>query len=163
MFAWEKYSLSTEQINTIWAASRQNQQNDCAPSEDSEQPGHPPSLVRVLVVRMKKAWVLSYPSKVVRRLIRLPSLIWVFAGCICHFVGFLMGWLILWICFKTTLYSPLIMPRKITFYVVICRRTRKIELYNKMHRLSPIERQKHAETKFPDFSMTFPWPNSVFH
>ena len=32
----------------------------CAPSEDSDQPGHPPSLIRVFTVRMKKAWVLSY-------------------------------------------------------------------------------------------------------
>ena len=27
-----------------WVPSRQNQQNDCAPSEDSDQPGHPASL-----------------------------------------------------------------------------------------------------------------------
>ena len=33
----------------------------CAPSEDSDQPGHPPSLIRVFAVRMKKAWVLSNP------------------------------------------------------------------------------------------------------
>ena len=33
----------------------------CASSEDSDQPGHPPSLIRVFAVRMKKAWVLSYP------------------------------------------------------------------------------------------------------
>ena len=33
----------------------------CAPSEDSNQPGHLPSLIRVFAVRMKKAWVLSYP------------------------------------------------------------------------------------------------------
>ena len=32
-----------------------------APSEDSDQPGHPPSLIRVFAVRMKKHWVLSYP------------------------------------------------------------------------------------------------------
>ena len=32
----------------------------CAPSEDSDQPGHPPSLIRVFAVRLKKAWVLSY-------------------------------------------------------------------------------------------------------
>ena len=32
----------------------------CAPSEDSDQPGHLPSLIRVFAVRMKKAWVLSY-------------------------------------------------------------------------------------------------------
>ena len=35
--------------------------NDCAPSVDSDQPGHPPSLIRVFAVRMKKAWVISYP------------------------------------------------------------------------------------------------------
>ena len=29
----------------------QNHQNDCAPSEDSDQPGHPPSLIRVFAVR----------------------------------------------------------------------------------------------------------------
>ena len=32
----------------------------CAPSEDSDQPGHPPSLVRVFGVRMKKHWALTY-------------------------------------------------------------------------------------------------------
>ena len=50
------------------AASWQNQQNDCAPSEDSDQPGHSPSLIRVFAVRMKKAWVLSYPLSAQRRL-----------------------------------------------------------------------------------------------
>ena len=40
----------------------------CAPSEDSDQPGHPPSLIRVFAVRMKKAWALSYPLSVQRRL-----------------------------------------------------------------------------------------------
>ena len=33
----------------------------CAPSEDTGQPGHPPSLIRIFAVSMKKAWVLSYP------------------------------------------------------------------------------------------------------
>ena len=28
-----------------------NQQSDCVPSEDSDQPGHPPSLIRVFAVR----------------------------------------------------------------------------------------------------------------
>ena len=32
----------------------------CAPSEDSDQPGHPPSLIRVFAVRLKRAWALSY-------------------------------------------------------------------------------------------------------
>ena len=40
----------------------------CAPSEDSDQPGHLPSLIRVFVVRMKKAWFLSYLLSAQRRL-----------------------------------------------------------------------------------------------
>ena len=52
----------------IWAALCQNQQNDCAPSEDSDQSGHPPWLIRVIAVRMKKAWTLSYPLSVQRGL-----------------------------------------------------------------------------------------------
>ena len=32
----------------------------CAPSEDSDQPGHPPSLIRVFAVRMKKHLTLNY-------------------------------------------------------------------------------------------------------
>ena len=43
-----------------WAASWQSQQNVCAPNEDSDQPGRP------------------------------PSPIWVFSGRLCHFVGFVM-------------------------------------------------------------------------
>ena len=37
-------------------------------SEDSDQPGHPPSLIRVFAVHLKKAWVLSYPLSAQRRL-----------------------------------------------------------------------------------------------
>ena len=43
----------------------------CVPSEDSDQLGHPPSLMRVFAVRIKKAQVLSYPLSAQRRLIRL--------------------------------------------------------------------------------------------
>ena len=73
-----------------WATTWQNQQSDCEPSEDSDQPGHPPNLIRVFAVRMKKAGVFSYPLSVQRRLWsdcedsdqtgRMPRLIWVFAG-----------------------------------------------------------------------------------
>ena len=42
-----------------------------APSEDSDQPGHPPIVIRVFAVRMKKVWVLSCPLSAQRRLIRL--------------------------------------------------------------------------------------------
>ena len=48
------YTFST------WAATWQNQKkNECATNEDSDQPGHPPSLIRVFAVRMKKALVFS--------------------------------------------------------------------------------------------------------
>ena len=40
----------------------------CAPSEDSDQPGHPPSLIRVSAVRLKQNWVLSYPLSTQQRL-----------------------------------------------------------------------------------------------
>ena len=40
----------------------------CAPSGDSNQPGHPLSLIRVFAVFMKKAWVLSYQLRAQRRL-----------------------------------------------------------------------------------------------
>ena len=55
---------------------------ECAPSEDSNQPGHPPSLIRVRCP-MKEAWVLSYPlraSEDFDQTGRMPRLIWVFAG-----------------------------------------------------------------------------------
>ena len=54
-----------------------------APSEDSDQPGHPPSLIRDFAARMKKAcsltthWAHSRDSDQTGR---MPSLIWVFAG-----------------------------------------------------------------------------------
>ena len=35
----------------FWATSWQNQQNDLCAHKDSDQPGHPPSLIRVFAVR----------------------------------------------------------------------------------------------------------------
>ena len=49
-----------------------NQQNDCAPSEDSCQPGHPPSLIRVFAVR----WTQAFFTRTAKTLIRL-------GGCPC--------------------------------------------------------------------------------
>ena len=76
----------------------------CAPSEDSDQPGHPRSLIRVFAVRMKKPWVLSYPVSAQRRLwsdwadaqadlslrwAHMPFC-WFCHVLSCHFVGFVM-------------------------------------------------------------------------
>ena len=41
------------------------------PCDDSDHPGYPPSLIGVFVVRMKKHWVLSYPMRTAKTLIRL--------------------------------------------------------------------------------------------
>ena len=71
----------------IWATKWQNQQNGCAASEDSDQPGHPPSLTRVFAVRLKKASFLSCPLSVQRRL-------WSDWAEHTHFVGFVVLWLI---------------------------------------------------------------------
>ena len=60
----------------------------CASIEDSDQLGHPPSLIRAFAVRMKKAWTLSYPLSAQRRLWADAqadlSLRWTHT----HFVGF---------------------------------------------------------------------------
>ena len=79
----------------------QNQQSGCASSEDSDQPGHPPSLIRVFAVRMKKPWGLSYPLSAQRRLWSTLWSDWANAQAdlsLCwahtHFVGFVMSWLI---------------------------------------------------------------------
>ena len=63
----------------------------CAPSDDSDQPGHPSSLIRVFTVRIKKSWVLSYPRSAQQRL-------WSdWADAHTHFVGFVMSWLKYWL------------------------------------------------------------------
>ena len=92
--------LTNPYTATKWAATCQNQQNECAPSEDSDQPGHPPSLIRVFAVRMKTSWVLSYPLSAQRRLWSDwadaqadLSLCWEHT----HFVGFVMSWLKWWL------------------------------------------------------------------
>ena len=57
-----------------WSISRNEPSHDktnkvaYAPSVDSDQPGHPPSLIIVFAVRLKKALVLSYPLSAQRRL-----------------------------------------------------------------------------------------------
>ena len=40
----------------------------CAPSKDSDQPWHLPSLIRVFAVHLKKHWVISYPLSTQRML-----------------------------------------------------------------------------------------------
>ena len=61
----------------------------CAPSEDSDQPGHPPSLIRVFACAQ---WVAKDPSFLhvdsedPDQTGRMPRLIWVFTGRTCLLV-----------------------------------------------------------------------------
>ena len=64
-------------------------QMTCAPSKDSDHPGHLPSLIRDVAACLKKVWVLSYLYSAQRRLIRqggCRGLILVIAGSRIHFV-----------------------------------------------------------------------------
>ena len=80
---------------TITYELRYDETNNVAvhPAKNSDQPGHPPNLIRVFAVRMKKPSVLSYPLGAQRRLWTDwvdaqadLSLRWVHS----HFVGFVM-------------------------------------------------------------------------
>ena len=60
-----------------------------APSEDSDQPGHLPSLTWVFTVRIKKAWVLSWPLNAQQNSEQtglMPRLTWVFVSRTCCFI-----------------------------------------------------------------------------
>ena len=70
----------------------------CAPSEDSDQPGHPPSLIRVFAVRMKKPWVLSYSWSAQPGLIRLD-------GCPCWFESSPGTQPFCWFCHEAAIYN----------------------------------------------------------
>ena len=89
---WPQCLYGHLDLIVIWAAPWQNQQSECAPSEDSDQPGHPPSLIRVFAVCAQ--WVAKDPSFLQAdnedsdQTGRMPRLIWVFDGPTCHFVGF---------------------------------------------------------------------------
>ena len=69
----------------------------CAPSEDSDQPGHPPCEQSFLLCAL---WIAKNPSFIHAdsedsdQTGQMPRLIWVFAGRTCHFVGFVMRQLI---------------------------------------------------------------------
>ena len=84
------------EIFHIWATSWQYQQNGMCAQRRLRLSLASTQSDQSLLVRLKKAWVLSYLLSVQRRLIRLgdcPG--WsVIAGHTCHFVGFVLRWLI---------------------------------------------------------------------
>ena len=71
----------------------------CVPSEDSDQPGHPPSLISLRCedaqADLSLRCALNADSEDSDQTGRMSRLIWVFDGRTCHFVGFVMRQLIL--------------------------------------------------------------------
>ena len=71
---------------SVWAASWQNNKLACAPSEDSDQPGHPTQSDQSSLTAWRNLgslathWAHSEDSD--------QRLIWVFAGRTCQYVGF---------------------------------------------------------------------------
>ena len=123
-------------VKTKWVASWQNQQCGSAPSEDSDQPGYPPSLIRVFAVRMKKACVLSYPFSAQQRLWSDwadaqadLSFRWAQLFCwLCHEAAQITNWASSWenlsfaICDNNCTYHP-VHPRSLislSAFVVCC-------------------------------------------
>ena len=95
LFVWQLSWPRTDVKCKYEGVVRQNKQNDCAPSEDSDQPGH-----WFDGLSLCAQWVAKDPnflhadSEDSDETGRMPRLIWVFAGRTCHFVGFVMWRLI---------------------------------------------------------------------
>ena len=71
------------QVLSWHGSTWQNHWSECVPSEDSDQPGQPPSLIRVFTVHMKKPWALAthwVHSEDSNQTGWMPRLIWDFAG-----------------------------------------------------------------------------------
>ena len=109
---WNTYTFKHESKKK-WAAIWQIQQNECAPSEDSDQSGHPSSLIRVFIVRMKKAWIYRYPLSAQQRLIRLgvwpgwsESLLGAHSFCwFCHVVAQINNVATLYVLYTIFMYN----------------------------------------------------------
>ena len=68
----------------------------CAPSEDSGQPGRPHSLIGLCCAfnGYQRTQAFFMRTAKTGQTGRIPRLIWVFGGRTCHFVGFIVRWLI---------------------------------------------------------------------
>ena len=70
---WKLYLLHRPREPSLFAHTTEpchdkTNKMTCAPSKDSDQPGHLPSLIRVFTVHIKKHWVLNHPLSVQQRL-----------------------------------------------------------------------------------------------
>ena len=56
-------------LRSAWASNQSDQSLRCALNVKLNQPGHPPSLMRVFAIHMTIAWTLRYPLSSHRRLL----------------------------------------------------------------------------------------------
>ena len=75
-----------------------------APSEDSDQPGRRPSLIKVFAVHMKKHWILSYPLFAPPRLWSDVQVDLSLPLAHSHFVTFVMRRLIFLVSYQSTIH-----------------------------------------------------------
>ena len=59
LISYFKMSLQRPQVSFEQPHDKTNKMT-CAPNENSDQPGHPPNLIRVITVQMKTLWALNY-------------------------------------------------------------------------------------------------------
>ena len=96
------YSISVHVIKNKFEPARdKTNKAACAPSEDSDQPGHPPSLIRVFAVHMKKPWALSYSLSAAKNLIR-------FGGCPGWSESSLCAYSFCWFCYVAAHFIVLV-------------------------------------------------------
>ena len=94
----------------------------CAPSKDSDHPGHLPSLTRVFAVHMKEAWVLSYPLIAQWGLWsdwEMPRLNWVFVrrtviSLVLSCTGLYKVYNVWWLCLFAVMSEGIYMSRDMT-------------------------------------------------
>ena len=97
--AWEELVVLHVSKQVFLVESKHEKKNyrmTCVLSEDSDQPAHLHSLIRVFAGDLKKHWVLGYPLSVEWRLTRLHCYAgWSLSSQSARvFIGFVMHWLI---------------------------------------------------------------------
>ena len=102
-----------------------------APSEDSDQPGHPPSLIRVFAVCLrvvKDPSFLQADSEDSDQTWRMPRLIRVFAGRTSHFVGFVTIWLKFILHLESVWFHFFLFSFYLFIEIPVCKQLRLIRL-----------------------------------
>ena len=94
----------------IWISDRRTGHFSCHMTKPTKWPVCPAKTQISMGIRLVwsksslSAWKNIGPSLPIERTVktdqtgRMPRMIWVFPGCTCHFVGFVLRWLFFWFC-----------------------------------------------------------------